>query len=87
MTIDNGDMLITLGVILTPFLVFAYYIIRKIHTSALCFQCGAKSWRIEHEISEDDETITDKLIFKCINCGHIRSEYVGRIMKKEDNNV
>lgn len=87
MTIDLYEIGL-MGATLSPFFILAiisYFIIKKIHKETLCFKCGEKQWRIEHQIEEDENQIIDKLIFKCISCDHIRSEYTGRIIDKENN--
>lgn len=87
MTINLYEMGL-MGAILSPFFIlaiFSYFIIKKIYRETICFKCGEKQWRIEHQITEDENQIIDKLIFKCVSCDHIRSEYTGRIIDKEKN--
>lgn len=75
-----------MGAYMSPFFILAiisYFIVKRIHTESVCFKCGEKQWRIEHEIIEDETQIIDRLIFKCVSCNHIRSEYTGRTIEKE----
>lgn len=86
MTIDLNTLGLV-GAIMSPFLVMSYYIVRKIHTEALCHSCGNKQWCIEHEIVDDENNKDEdvyNLIFKCVNCGHIRSKHTYKIIKNKD---
>lgn len=70
--------LTTMGIVSIPLfilLILCFFIGKKIHRESVCKKCGSKKWLLEEDIVETDESIVKRLIFKCVSCGHIRSEY------------